>query len=338
MSHVFKLTHMISVVVLIAVGLLCFSISEAAQPASSWKPTDNVEVVVGVSPGGSMDRTARMVRDSLVKYNLIPKASVVINKDGGGHAIAFAYTSRKTGNPHYIQIVNTPVMTNKLLGRNPLSWRDFTPLGIVYDEKTVFAVPVNSPIKDGRDLLARLRKDPASLSFSISSGVGTVQSFSVLQLGKAAGVSFKHLKTISFKGAAEGVTALLGGHIDVGVTTPFSLNPFVEAKRLRFVAAATEERMERLPDVPTWRELGVDCAFNMFRYVVGPKGLTQDQVAFWEHSLKTITATDEWKKEIDKHFLSPKYANSAETAAIFEREEKRYRDLLTDMGVIKRNP
>ncbi|WP_168735321.1 tripartite tricarboxylate transporter substrate binding protein [Pseudothauera rhizosphaerae] len=304
----------------------------AAEPA--WTPTKAVEVVVGVGPGGSMDRTARMLRDALAAEGLVPAETTVANKPGGGHAVAFAHTLRQAGNPHVIQVVNSPVVTNKLLGRSPIDYTQFTPLAVLFDEQFLFAVKSDSPIRDARDLFERVRQDPASVSFSVSSGVGTLNHIAAVQLAQAAGADIQRLKTVSFGSAAEGVTATLGGHVDVAITTPFSLVPFAEAGRLRLIAVAAGKRLPgaQLEGVPTWRELGADVEIRGWRVVVGPPDLTPEQVRFWEEAIRRVTLTPQWQAELERNHLTDRYGGSEAARQLFDSDAARLHALYTALG------
>jgi putative tricarboxylic transport membrane protein len=317
--------------ILLALALAA-GFSHADEP--DWKPGKAIEVVVGVSPGGSMDRTARMLRDAIVAEGLISDKSTVVNRPGGGHAVAMAYTLRQAGDPHVIQVVNSPSITNKLLGRSPIDYTQFTPIAVLFEEQYLFAVNANSPIRDARDLLERVRKDPASVSFSVSSGVGTLNHIAAVQLAKAAGADIHKLKTVSFGSAAEGVTAVLGGHVDVAITTPFSLLPFVEAGRLRLIAAASGERLsgEQLKDIPDWKELGADVEIHGWRIVVGPPGLSPAQVRFWETAIRRVTRTPKWQEELVRNHLTDRYGDSVAARQLFDSEAKRFRALYSALG------
>jgi putative tricarboxylic transport membrane protein len=304
--------------------------------AADWKPSEPVEVVVGVSPGGAMDRTARTVHGALVRSEAIPKTSFVSNKSGGGHAVAFAYTINQRGKPHVIQIANSPLITNNLMGRSPIRYTDMTPLAIIFQETMVYAVREDSRIQDARDLYGRLKKDVSSVSFSVSSGLGTANYFTATQVAHAAGADNKKLKVVSFAGAAEGVTATLGGHVDVVITTPSALAPFVTSKKLRVIATAADERLGGVfANVPTWKELNVDSSLSLWRAVVAPPALSADQVAYWERALRAMTQTDEWKTQLQQEFLTPKFLNHAETVAFLGTEEKRFRAHFEEFGLTK---
>jgi putative tricarboxylic transport membrane protein len=327
MSRYFRL---ILLTLAVAVGF-----SHAAEP--EWKPDKAVEIVVGVSPGGSMDRTARMLRDALVAEGLIAEKSTVLNKPGGGHAVAFAYTLRQAGDPHVIHVVNSPIVTNKLLGRSPIDYTQFTPIAILFEEQYLFAVKADSPIRDARDLFERVRENPASVSFSVSSGVGTLNHIAAVQLARAAGADIHKLKTVSFGSAAEGVTAVLGGHVDVAITTPFSLLPFAEAGRLRLIAAASGKRLSGAPfrDIPDWKELGADVEIHGWRVVVGPPGLSPEEVRFWETAIRRVTLTSKWQEEIVRYHLTDRYGDSAAARQLFDSEAKRFRALYAALGRLK---
>ncbi|SHJ78694.1 putative tricarboxylic transport membrane protein [Aureimonas altamirensis DSM 21988] len=303
-----------------------------AQDAG-WKPERTVEVVVGVGPGGANDRTARDVERFLKNGGFTPAGSIVTNRPGGGHSVALAYTLTKDGDPHVLQVVGGVMLSNNILGRSPISYTQFTPIVTLFDEQMVFAVGANSSIKSAEDLVAKLKQDPSSISFSISTGIGTTNHISVLLLAKQLGLDTKAIKAVSFNSSTEGVTATIGGHIDVVVTTPFALNPFVESGDLRYIAAASEERSGGLlAEVPTWRELGHDIVVAAWRLVVAPPNLTEAQIAYWDNAFTNVADTDEWKAMLEKEALVSRRLSSAETRTHLDNEDKRYRELLASVS------
>ncbi|SHJ78723.1 putative tricarboxylic transport membrane protein [Aureimonas altamirensis DSM 21988] len=302
----------------------------AAFAQSSWTPERTVEVVLGVGPGGATDRTAREIADFLQKGGFTPKGNVVSNKPGGGHAVALAYTISKAGDPHIIQVTGHVIIANNVLGRSPLSYKDVTPIATLFDEQMVFATGANSGIESAQDLIDKLKDDPASVSFSISTGVGTTNHISVLLLAEQIGIDPAKVKVVSFNSSTEGVTATIGGHIDVAVTTPFALNPYVESGDLRYIAAAAETRVGGImADVPTWKELGYDIVVSSSPKIVAPPDLTPEQIAYWENAFATITKTPEWKAMIEKNHLIDRVLNAEESRAQFDADDARYRKLLS---------
>lgn len=315
---------------------LCVAYAPMVAHAQTWKPEKPVEVVVGVGPGGSMDRTARDVQKLLQTKSLLPVSSTVMNKPGGGHAVALSYLAMRPGDAHYIQVVNTPFLTNRILGRSPISHSDYTAIAMLFEEAQAFAVRAESPIKNGRDLIDQLRKDPGALSISISTGVGTANQVAVVLMAKAAGIDPRKVKAVAFNSASEGVTAVAGGHVDVLVTTPFSIMPLVETGKLRFIAVATPKRLAgAMAQVPTWREQGVDSAVGAWRAVIAPRGLSDAQIAYWDGVFGKLTAQKEWHAELDKNLASDIYMPSVKARQFFDTEDVKYRAVFSDIGLAK---
>lgn len=312
------------------VAIAALALPAVATVAAEWKPERGVEVVVGVAPGGAQDRTARDIERSLKDGGFIPANSIVANKPGGGHSVALSYTVGHAGDPHYLQNIGGVMLSNNILGRSPLKYTDVTPIATLFDEQMAFAVRSDSKIKDAKTLLEMLKKDPGSVSFSISSGIGTTNHISALLVADAVGADLGKLKAVSFNSAAEGVTATLGGHIDVVITTPFALNPFVEAGQLRYIAVASDRRTPGpLADVPTWKELGVDAVVSAWRLVVAPPNLKPEQIAYWDNAFAAITSSPQWKELVAKESFVPHYLNSADTKAFLASEDARYRKVLS---------
>lgn len=298
----------------------------------SWKPSKAVEVVVGVAPGGANDRTARDVESNLKAIGAIPSNSIVANKPGGGHSVALAYTIGHRGDPHYLQVIGGVMLSNNILGRSPIKYTDVTPIAMLFNEQMAFAVRKDSDIKDAKALLDKLASDPGSVSFSISTGIGTTNHLSALLVAKAAGADITKLKAVAFDSSSEGVTATLGGHIDVVITTPFALDPFVESGELRYIAVASEQRSGGfLANTPTWRELGVDAVVYAWRAVVAAPDLSAAQIAYWDKAFGDLQASEGWKSMLKKENLMPATMNSKAFAAYLEKENARYNELLSSV-------
>ncbi|HET7595622.1 MAG TPA: tripartite tricarboxylate transporter substrate binding protein, partial [Burkholderiales bacterium] len=186
--------------------------------AANWSPQRNVEIVVGSAPGGSNDKTARSVERVLVDNKLVNVPLTVVNKPGGGSSIAFTYVQQHPGNPHILLVGTTALLTNHITGRSKIHHSDFTPIAELFNDYVVFAVNANSSIKDGKDLIARLKKDPQSVAIGFATALGSHNHIAAGLLMKAIGGNPKDLKVVAYKGSAEAITNLLGGHIDL-VTT-----------------------------------------------------------------------------------------------------------------------
>src|SRR5262245_50443026 len=146
-----------------------------AQQAD-WRPDRNVEFIVGAAAAGANDRIVRAIQNALQANRLIPVSMSVVNKPGGGQTIAMAYLGSHPANPHYLALASSSWLTTIAGARGGgTTHRDVTPIARLFTEYQVFFVAADSPIKSMADVRDRLRKDPASVSFAYSVGVGNPQ-------------------------------------------------------------------------------------------------------------------------------------------------------------------
>jgi putative tricarboxylic transport membrane protein len=317
---------------LIALPLLCFGATGWAQ---GWSPQKNVEIVVTSAPGGSNDKTARTVERILVANKLVPASLTVVNKPGGGSSIAFNYVNQHAGDAHYLLVGTTGLLSGHIMGTNKMSYVDFTPIASLFNDYVVFAVNANSPFKTGKDLAERLKQDPKSMALGVVA-VGSHNHVAVGLVLKAAGGNPRDLKTVAFKGSSESITALLGGHIDLVATAAGNAYGHVATGKLRVVGVAAPQRFGgALAHVPTWKEQGIDVVIGGWRALVGPKGLTAAQVAYWEDVLRKATATKEWKDDLEKNYWSDDFVTSAQFRKDLEKDYADMKAVLMELGLAR---
>ena len=309
--------------------LLCASLH-----AADWQPGKPIEIIVGTPPGGPLDANARLIQASLEKRNVgVPIA--VINKPGGGHAIAMAYLNQRADG-HVISMALTNLLTNRIIGSHPLTYTDVTPLARMSSEYIGMSVNADSPIRDGKALIAQLRANPESLTFAISNRASGNHIAAATVL-KAAGVDVKRVKFVSFKGSAETTLAVLGGHVDIAVATPMSAWKHVQAGKLRMVAISAPRRVGgEMAVVPTWKELGINAVSANWRAVVGPKAMPPAQVAYWDQALGAMVKTPEWREAARKYQWEDDYLNSAGALKFMQDEYRHLEALLTELGDAKK--
>jgi len=292
--------------------------------------------VVASSAGGSSDRTARVTQKLLQANPVFPSVSVT-NRGGGGGTMAWTFLTQHPGDAHYIATFSTSMLTNNLLGVSKLSYQDFTPLSILLREYIVLAVRAESPIASAKELLERLRKDPAALSFAYSSSRGNHNHVMIGIIARAAGADPKKTRSVIYNSGGEALAAMLGGHIDVFVGAPANPLPLMETGKVRAIGMTAAQRQPgRAASVPTFREQGVDAVFFSWRGFVAPKGLSPAQIAFWDQAFARAVQADEWKKDAERNAWAEDLMTSAETRRHLDYENDVMAKMLVDMGVIAR--
>ena len=320
-------------------SLVCLALSTlmgVCAHAQTWSPQKNVEIVVGSAPGGSNDKTGRTVEKILSEKKLVATTLTVNNRPGGGGNIMLTYVSQKAGDAHYLAVATPSLLTNHIVGQSTLNYTDFTPIASLFNDYIVFAVNPDSGIKNGRDLIERLKKDPKSISIGFATALGSHNHIGAGLLMKAIGGDAKALKAIAFKGSAEAITALLGGHIDLVTTAAGNVDAQVAAGKLRIVGIAANNRFPgALANVPTWKEQGANVVFGGWRAIIGPRGMSAAQSAYWEGALRKVVETAEWKQDLDKNYWSDDFVTGEQFRKDMTTDYAAMKAVLVDLGLAK---
>ncbi len=304
--------------------------------AQSWTPTKNVEIVVTSAPGGSNDKTGRSVEKLLNDLKLVPTSITVVNKPGGGGNIAYAYVNQHAGDAHYLLVGTTALLSNHIVGSGKLNYADFTPIASLFNDYVVFAVNANAPFKSGQDLVAQLKAKPQSIAIGFATALGSHNHIAAGLLMKAAGGNARDLKAVAFKGSAEAVTALMGSHLELVTTAAGNVAAHVQTGKLRVVGVSADKRLPgTLANVPTWKEQGINLVYGGWRSIVGPKGLTAAQVAFWENALRKAAQSAEWKTELERNYWSDDFVTSAQFRKDLEKDYADMKAVLVDLGLAR---
>lgn len=291
--------------------------------AQGWKPAPFVEIVVGAGAGGGNDNTARTIQKIFQDKNLVAAPVNVVNKPGAGGAIAFTYLNQHTGQGNFLGVTSNTLLTNHITRRSPLSHGHFTPLAILINEYMAFNVKADSPIKTGQELIARLRDDPDSFVLGISSALGNINHISFATVARDIGVDPKKVKTVVFKSSGESITALLGGHVDLVVGPTSIAVRYLESGQLRTLAVTSSKRRPgAFAGTPTWKELGVAAVIDNWRGVIGAKGMTAQQIAFWDEAFRRMFQLEDWNKDVERNYW--------DNAALLSGDSAKYLDAQYD--------
>jgi putative tricarboxylic transport membrane protein len=320
--------------VLVVGALLCGLAAHAH--AQGWTPQGNVELIVPASAGGSLDATGRMVQKIWTDLKLVPTSSTVVNRAGGGHAVAYNYLAQHPRDPNMMSITSSTILANHINGRLKVTYTDFTPLAVLLTEHIAIAVQRDSPIKSGKELVERLKKDPASLSIGLGSAAGGTHHIAIAMPLLSGGVDIKKLKLVSFNSSGEAITALLGGHVDVIAAGTINIAPHVQSGKLRALATSSPERLQGVfASVPTWPEQGYKGVFENWRGVIGAKGITPEQTAYWTGVLKRVAESEEFKQIAEKNQWVRSFKAGDDMKKFLAAQYADLKEVMAPLGLVK---
>lgn len=312
-----------------------WAVSGAAQPAA-WKPAKPVELIAPSAPGGGTDATARLMQKIWQDKRMLDVPVAVVNKSGGGGALALTYLRTHAPDPHFLQIVSAVLLTNHIAGRSLLGHADFTPIAILNSEYVVLAVKSGSSFKTGGDLMVALKADPGAVSFAVGTSLGGVNHIAAAAVARAAGADPRRLKTVVFKSSAESAAAALGGHVDVMASSASLVLPHLRSGTMRILAVSAPRRLAGdLAGVPTLKEQGIDIVVDNFRLTIAPPGIGQAPVAYWDQVMLRLSVTDEWKQDLEHNGWENTYMNSRDTGNYLDAQYLGLKSVLAEVGFAK---
>ena len=138
-----------------------------------------------------------------------------------------------------------------------------------------------------------------------------------------------------FNANAESLTAMLGGHVDVAVSTVNSFVPQAQSGKLRVIAVSSPRRLQGFADVPTWKEQGINYEYASWRGVMGPRGLSAVQTAYWEDVFGKLTRTDEWRQDVEKNLWEVTYKNTRDTVREMADNNEQLKRILVELEMVK---
>ncbi|MGZ5090701.1 MAG: Bug family tripartite tricarboxylate transporter substrate binding protein [Burkholderiales bacterium] len=301
---------------LAAITLTLFALAQPQAQGQEY-PTKPVRLISGFQPGGGSDIVARLVADKLGEAWGRP--FVVDNRSGAGGTIALAMTAKAPADGYTLMVISGSQITNAaFVTKVPFDLlKVYAPITQATSGPYLLVVHPSVPVQNVKELIALAKAKPGQLNYA-SSGTGSFAHLGMELFKSLTATSMVH---VPYKGAGPALIELIGGQVQIGVTSATSSMPHVRSGKLRALAVTTLERSPLVPELPSVAESGVPgFSIDSWYGFVAPSGTPAPIIRKLNAEMVKILKTPEVVSYLAKEGAVPKGSTPAELAATMQAE------------------
>lgn len=310
---------------------LCMAITVSAQERSADWPSKPVKLIVPFGPGSTPDILARLVGDKL--SSTLKQAFVIENRAGAGGNIGTHAVARATPDGYTIGVsITGPLVNNSVLySKLPYDpFKDLLPVTLAAIQPNVLAVSSTLGVKNADEFFKLLRANPGKYNYA-SVGAGTVSHLSMEMIKSKAGVYIVH---IPYAASPAAVTSVLSGDTQMASLAPAALIPQIKAGKLVAIAVTTEQRYPAMPQVPTFKEIGVpDVIATAWIGIVVPAQTPADLVLRINQAFVAALKDPVVVEKLQAQHMETVGNSPQQFAAFMQQELKRWSPIIKRTGV-----
>jgi len=269
-------------------------------------PNRPVTMIVPFPPGGATDATMRVIAEHFRKAT--GQTMTIENKPGGGTLVAMNYLKPQKPDGYTLACMTRAQFASYWVvgGKNAAHpFDDFTFISATHGSIFALVTRADSPYKSLADVVAAAKANPGKISVG-NIGAGTTHNLVALEFARLAKIELIHA---SFKGEGDSNNAVLGGHLDLSVSSG-GVIPLIDSGKLRVLAVALDQRLAKYPTWPTFTEQGYPMKMDTTVGVGGPKGMDPAIVAKLDGIFRTMTQSPEFAASLERLYQPVKYLNS----------------------------
>ena len=309
--------------------MLALAITSGAVAAETY-PVRPIKLIVPFPPGGGPDLIAREVATTVTTQQ--GWTIIIDNKPGSGGNIGMDAAAKATPDGYTLVMGQTSNMAinPSLYAKLPYNpQKDLTPVGLVASAPLVIAVASNSPYKTLADLLDAAKANPEGINYA-SSGSGTVAHLATEQLQRIANVKLTH---VPYKGASQGATDLIGGQIQMYISSVVTLSGHIKNGKMRALAVTSAKRSADLPNVPTVAEAGYK-GFEAVTWfgIAAPAGVSKDAINKLNAAFNKALETPDVRKKLTEQGADVLGGTPEQFATLVRDETGRWAKVVKESG------
>ncbi|CAN7213059.1 Bug family tripartite tricarboxylate transporter substrate binding protein [Variovorax sp. LjRoot290] len=305
-------------------ALAAIACAAAAQPLDS-----PLRIVVGYAPGGATDRVARIVGDKLQAKLGVPV--VVDNKPGAGGRLAAQQVKATPAAQNVLMLANPAVMVVAPLVFKDNGYdaeRDFVPVSHVNDYEFALSVATAVPVRELPHLLAWMRANPEKANVGVPA-TGSLPHFFGLMVGEKAKVP---TQVIGYRGSSPLLTDLIGGQVPIAVDTLDVVIPQHQAGKIRILAMSGAKRSPFAPEVPTFKEAGLDLVATGWNTFFAPATMPREKVARLSQAIREVMQDPDTVRRFKDSLMTPVASTQEQTAAMLKAYRAQWAPVVQKSG------
>lgn len=293
-------------------------------------PEKAVTLIVPYGPGGGTDIIGRVISQILPTYLDVPV--VVVNRPGATGTVGTEDVKQAKADGYTMLLNDSGAMTVKpITSKLPYSRDDFKIVASINETPFILTVATDRPYHTLQELIDYSGKHDGQITFS-TAGIGSPFHLAMEEIADLAGIPVKHIPA---PGTGDAVTMTVGGHVDAVVSYPNAVLSQISSGKLTALAVSSEERLEQLPDVPTFKELGVDYVGRGWKAIFVRSDVEDARRDRLEQAVFKMGEDEKFKSLMDDLGEGVVIKSGDAFTQIWNDEYKRFQVLLKKIGMVK---
>ena len=324
-------TYRIAIVFFLS--LFFVGVSGTLMAKESQFPTKPINMYMGFPPGGTVGISGQVITEMLKEA--LGQPIIANYKPGAQQAVAGSLIAKeKPDGYNLLWEAESDFSNHILMESNSLTFKreDFISIGGTAICPYLLVVKSDAPWKTLEDVIAYGKKNPGELSYG-SAGVGAMNHLGMELFAYKTGIKVNH---IPFQGGGPALTALLGGHVKIGLATPGRISSLLKAGTLRALVVFSSKRSEEFPEVPTFKEKGYEAELELFHLLLAPKGLEPPVREKLVQAFKMALQMPKYKAILTRAGFDPSYMSPEYIDKRIEKDKQDVITILKGMGLQKK--
>ncbi|PRR72510.1 hypothetical protein MHLNE_23230 [Moorella humiferrea] len=291
-------------------------------------PNKPIEMTVLFGAGSGADLLARKVAEIAGKE--LGQPISVVNRTGAGGATGYTYVKSQKPDGYSIVWNSNSINTAYHAGNMNFDYKAFSGVAELTTEPVSIAVRADAPWKDINEFIEYAKKNPGKVRIG-NSGNGSFTHLVAVALENKTGAKFTHVPF----GQGLAVSSLLGGQIEASSQLPAEIMSQVKAGQVRILAVTSEQRLQALPDVPTFKEKGIDLTLSLWRGIAVPAGTPEGVISKLEAAMKKVTENEEFKKFAAEMGANIEFRNAKDFDQFIAKQDQELAALMAQINMKK---